>query len=67
MRAEHGFTAVDQKSGMSIEELEMAIDQIKRMAPGKKFHVKARIGFGGQMQSIKFVGVENVSATPEGA
>ena len=60
VNTEHGFKAKDKKAGMTLEELDVAVAAVKLMSPGKKFRLKATAGFGGQLQVLTFVEVEDV-------
>jgi len=60
MPNEMSWTADDKKLGMSMAELERAVDIVRQTRPGKRFRIKAVVGFSQQLQKITFVEAEYV-------
>lgn len=58
MPNEMSWSADNKKAGMTLEELEKAVDIVRSSRPGVKWTVKATVGFSGQIQKVTFVEVE---------
>ena len=61
MPSEFKFNAKDRKGGMTLPELEEAISYI---GAGGKYRLKARVGFGNQLQELIFVEVDDEASAP---
>lgn len=64
MANEMSWNAADKKAGMSLEELEAAVDIVRSARPGVKWRLKATVGFAQQVQRITFVEVESEVQIP---
>lgn len=53
------WTAKDKKNGMSLEELERALDMLKQTRPGARWKLRATVGWGWQIEAISFEEVED--------
>lgn len=60
-KAEFKFWAADHKVGMTLEELGNALSRLEK---GKKYRLKAKVGFGQQVQNLVFQEVEGEAPSP---